>query len=171
MEERFATLLSVGVAQGEAYERSGWRRDKSNASKRALAPRVVERVAELRMAEAERAARLRTEAGALEGVDELRKALIGAANAGQWSAAVSAAKHLSELDGSGAQLNPDKPMTVKEMLNLAEEIDASGLLWLAVGASLMLWDRETGTPAKPWTNGKDEPVGPYLDPNTLELVE
>jgi hypothetical protein len=115
-EEQFARLLAVGVAQAKAYGRCGWKEDKANASKRAAQPHIVQRVQELRMEEAERQAKLRTEAGTLEGVDELKKALAGAAAAGQWSACVSAAKELAALDGSGDKLSGEREPSVEEIL-------------------------------------------------------
>src|SRR5262245_23498152 len=99
-EEQFARLLAVGVKQAEAYWRAGWKKDKANASKKALLPHIVQRVSEIQAEEARREAERRREAGEATGMDELKKALAGAVAAGQWSAAVTAAKHLAEADGS-----------------------------------------------------------------------
>jgi hypothetical protein len=103
-EERFAQLLAVGVSQAAAYSKAGWVKDKANSSKRAKLPHIIARVGELRAEEAERQASIRLQAAELPGIDELKRALQGAAAAGQWSAVVSAAKALAEGDGS---LDPD----------------------------------------------------------------
>jgi hypothetical protein len=129
MDEHFARLLSVGVNQAEAYRRAGWKVDKSNASKRARESHIIQRIEELRAEEARRLARRRAEVGDKEGVDELKAALSGAAAAGQWSAVVSAAKSLAEMDGSARSLTAERegPTTPEEIVRIAAQ---NGPRWL-----------------------------------------
>jgi hypothetical protein len=125
-DERFAHLLSIGVSQAEAYRRAGWKADKSNASKRAREPHIIERIAELQAEEAERVAKLRENVSDRSGYEELKEALRGAVTASQWSAAVTAARHLAEMDGSAEQVAPEKLDSVEEILKVA---DRNGPLW------------------------------------------
>jgi hypothetical protein len=93
------------MKQAEAYAKAGYRTsDRSNSSKLEQQEEIANRIAELRAEEFQRQASLRLQAAELPGIDELKRALQGAAAAGQWSAVVSAAKALAEGDGS---LDPD----------------------------------------------------------------
>src|SRR4029453_7319250 len=103
--EQFCRLRSTGMKQAEAYAKAGYRTgDRSNASKLEQQEEIAERIAELRAEEFQRQQQIRLQAAELPGIDELKRALAGAAAAGQWSAVVSAAKALAEGDGS---LDPD----------------------------------------------------------------
>src|SRR5262249_45776718 len=119
-EEQFACLLAVGVRQAEAYQRAGWKRDKANASSKAREPRIVQRVAEIQAEEARKEAERRRELGEAQGIDELKRALVGAVGANQWSAAVSAAKALAEMDGSAAP--SDHEITVEEIFRRMDQL-------------------------------------------------
>jgi hypothetical protein len=147
MDERFARLLSIGVSQVEAYKRSGFAPDKSNASKRAREARIIERVAELREEEAAKLAKRRAEVGDKPGVEELKAALSGAAAAGQWSAVVSAAKSLAEMDGSAAALTAERegPTTPEELLKIAER---NGPRWV-LALQLMAVKTDIANPYPP----------------------
>jgi hypothetical protein len=135
MDERFARLLSIGVSQNAAYKRSGFAPDKSNASKRAREPRILERVAELREEEAARLAKRRAEVGDKPGVQELKDALVGATNANQWAAVISGAKALAEMDGSARSLTAERegPATPEEIFKIAAR---NGPRWV-LGVMLM----------------------------------
>jgi hypothetical protein len=177
-KEQFCRLLSTGMKQAEAYVKAGYRAaDRSNASKLAREPEIVQRVAELQGEEAQRQAELRVAAGEQSSLDELKRAIAGAATSGNWAAVVAGSKVLGEADGSFDAIGADaerRPLTLGEMLKLSREIDPSWALWLAVAELLMLWDGKNNRPMPPWTNGAGEPVGPYLretKDRCLELVE
>jgi hypothetical protein len=164
--EQFAKLLAAGMAQGEAYQKAGYRAgDRSNASKAARDPEIVERVAELRGEEAQRQAELRAAAGEQSGLDELKRAIAGAATSGNWAAVVAGAKVLGEADGSFDELGAEasrRPLTLAEILKAARELDPTLHLWFDCAALLMLLDPETGKPLPPWTDAEGKPVPPYL---------
>lgn len=170
--EQFAKLLAVGMRQGEAYGRAGYRAaDRSNASKLAREPDIIQRVSELKAEEAERQAKLRMQAGERDGLTELKAATAGAVAAGNWSAAIQGAHKLAEADGSLDALGLEasrKPLSVKQMLGLAKDIGPG--MWLAVAEALLLWDGENNRPMPPWTNAKNEPIPPFLQAKDGRLV-
>jgi hypothetical protein len=116
--EAFARMLSIGVDAYAAHGKAGFRPDRSNASKLSRDPEIVGRVKELQI-EAERQA---MERGEQSGLAELKAAIKGAAASGNWSAVVSGAKHLSELDGSGAQLDPERTPSHEELIERADRL-------------------------------------------------
>jgi hypothetical protein len=120
-DEQMARLLAVGVTADEAYWRSGRKRDRSNAAKKAKSPAIAARVAELIEEELERQRQVRMSSVDVAGVDELRKALIGAASSGQWSAAVTASKALAEIDGSADKLSGDREQTMEELVAMVDK--------------------------------------------------
>jgi hypothetical protein len=119
-DEQMARLLAVGVTADEAYWRSGRKRDRSNAAKKAKSPAIAARVAELIEEELERQRQVRLSSVDVAGVDELRKALIGAASSGQWSAAVTASKALAEIDGSADKLSADREQRPEELVAMID---------------------------------------------------
>jgi hypothetical protein len=149
MDERFARLLAVGLSQNEAYKRSGFAPDKSNASKRSRQPEIVERIAELQAEEKARVAQLRAGVSDRSGYEELKEALKGAVGASQWSAAVSAAKHLAEMDGSAEQFAPDDRMdSAEQILKL---VDQHGPVW---GTAVRMMCPKTDI-SNPWPDDSD----------------
>jgi hypothetical protein len=118
-EEQFAKLLSIGVTAIDAYAQAGWRRDGSNASKRAKLPRINERVAELQ-AEAEAA---QQPIGEATGIDHLKVVLAGAVKAGSWSAAASAAAQLARADGSAESLSSPLDISTDELVRKMAPLD------------------------------------------------
>ena len=174
-KEQFAQLLSLGMAQAEAYVKAGYRTaDRSNASKLARDPEILIRVEEKKAEETIRQARLKEERGDLSGLEELKKAIAGAAAAGNWAAVVSGAKVLGDADGSLEALGAEasrRPLTIRQMLDQAKDIGPG--MWLVVAEALMLWDGENNRPLPPWTDSANRPVPPYLraDGKTLVLVD
>lgn len=166
-DEQFAKLLSIGTKAVDAYEKAGFRRDSSNAAKRAKLPRIAARVAELRD-EAEAA---NAPLGELSGIGHLKAVLQGATKAGSWSAAAQAATRLAQADGTLEESEKaGKPMTVGAMLALADEINPSGALRAVVEFCLMLRDVDLEV-MPPWEDAAGRPVPPYIDTSTGRLVE
>jgi hypothetical protein len=120
--EQFAKMVALGMDAYQAHGKAGFRADRSNSSKLAREPDIAARIAELRAERAERDQMARGEVDANSGAAELRRALLGAVTAGQWGAAVSAARHLADLDGSGEALAPAEADGPEERKRILREL-------------------------------------------------
>ena len=168
--EAFCQGLALGLDQHIAHERAGYSKDptRSNSSKLAKKQVVIDRVQELRE-EIEAQRRLAT--GRADGFTA--KSLVGQAVAmalaqGDPQVLASIAKFLD--DGSLGLEASRKPLSVKQMLELAKELDPGMGLWLAVAELLMLWDGKNNRPMPPWTNAKNELIPPFLQAKDGRLV-
>jgi hypothetical protein len=79
----YASSWPSALRRRRPTRKLGWVKDKANLSKKAKLPHIIARVAELQAEEAERQASIRLQAAELPCIDELKKALQGAAAAGQ----------------------------------------------------------------------------------------
>lgn len=119
--EQFSQLLAIGMPAVDAHAKSGYRRDKGNASKAARRPEVVQRVKEIQAADPQRQALARGDVE-LTGVAATRVALEGAIQASNWSAAGSIAVAMAKADGSFEQLQSDKPLSREEIVRQADAL-------------------------------------------------
>src|SRR5262249_42235104 len=100
---------------------------------------------ELRAENQEREALVRGEVDPGSGVAELRRALAGAVAASQWSAAVTAARALTELDGSGDALAPGRPISADELLRTMSGMGPV----VALAGRLIYWRERFGSHPEP----------------------
>src|SRR5262245_15529064 len=113
--EAFAQLVELlKWTKTDAYEGTGYERDRSNAAdfaeQKTIALRRRQLVAE------------REDISKMTGAQAATVILQGAMNSGDWSPAMAAAKAIGEADGSFSNMSPDRRQTPAELRAECEKL-------------------------------------------------